>query len=92
VLPLVQALGTPVGVLSIEALDRDGRLVAELEVRALREPLNVPALPAVWAARRLLTGKPPTGPVRLEQLLTPQEAADWLRAEGYLVAEAGQPG
>jgi hypothetical protein len=92
VMPLVQALGTPVGVLSIEALGGDGRLVAELEVRALRDALNVPALPAVWAARRLLTDKPPTGPVRLEQLLTPQEAAEWLRAEGYLVAEAGQLG
>jgi hypothetical protein len=90
VMPLVQALGTPVGVLSIEARGQDGRLLAELEVRALREALNVPALPAVWAARRLLTDKPPTGLVRLEHLLTPQETVTWLRAEGYLVAEAGQ--
>jgi len=84
-MPLVQALGTPVGVLSIEALDGDGRLVAEQEVRAMREALNVPVLPAVWAAQRLLAGSPPTGLVRLEQLLTPHEAAEWLREEGYLV-------
>jgi hypothetical protein len=85
VMPLVQALGTFVGVLSVEALDADGRLVAEIEVRAPREGLNVPALPAVWAARRLLAEEAPSGPLRLEQLITPQEAAEWLRAEGYQV-------
>jgi hypothetical protein len=85
VLPLVRALGTLVGVLSVEALDADGRLVAEMEVRAPREGLNVPALPAVWAAGRLVAGEPPPGPLRLQQLITPQEAAGWLRAEGYQV-------
>jgi hypothetical protein len=83
---LVQALGTPVGVLSVEALDGDGRLVAEVEVRAQREGLNVPALPSVWAARRLLAGGPWSGPLCLAQLIAPQEAARWLRAEGYRVA------
>jgi hypothetical protein len=86
-LPLVRALGTPVGVLSVEALDGDGRLVAEVEVRAQREGLNVPALPAVWAARRLLEGGRWSGPLRLAQLVSLQEAARWLRAEGYRVAE-----
>ena len=85
VMPLVRALGTLVGVLSVEALAEDGRLLAEIEVRAPREGLNVPALPAIWAARRLLTGEPLSGPLRLEQLITPQEAAEWLRAEGYQV-------
>jgi hypothetical protein len=85
-LPLVQALGTPIGVLSVEALDGEGRLVAEVEVRAQREGLNVPALPSVWAACRLLAGGPWSGPLRLPQLIAPQEAAGWLRAEGYRVA------
>jgi hypothetical protein len=89
VMPLVQALGTPVGVLSVEARDGGGRLVAEVEVRALREALNVPALPAVWAARGLLAQQPATGPVRLEQLVSPQEAAEWLRADGYQVTGVG---
>jgi hypothetical protein len=83
VMPLVRALGTYVGVLSVEALDGDGRLLAEVEVRATREGLNVPALPSVWAARRLLTNDPPPGPLRLEQLITPREAAAGLVAEGY---------
>jgi hypothetical protein len=85
VMPLVQALGTPVGVLSLEALDQEGRLLAEVEVRAPQEGLNVPALPSVWAARRLLAEEPPSGPLHLEQLITPQEAAEWLHAEGYRV-------
>jgi hypothetical protein len=88
VMPLVQALGTPVGVLSVEALDREGRLLAEVEVRAAREGLNVPSLPSVWAARCLLAGEPRSGPLRLEQLITPREAAGWLREEGYRVTGA----
>jgi hypothetical protein len=85
VMPLVRALGTLVGVLSVEALDGAGRLLAEVEVRAPREGLNIPALPSVWAARRLLAEKPSPGPLRLEQLVTPGEAAEGLRAEGYRV-------
>jgi hypothetical protein len=58
-----------------------------VEVRAQHEGLNVPALPAVWAARRLLEGGPWSGPLRLAQLISPQEAVRWLSAEGYQVAE-----
>jgi hypothetical protein len=85
IMPLVQALGTLVGVLSVEALDGEGRVLGEVEVRAFREGLNVPALPSVWAARRLLAEGPPPGPLRLDQLVTPPEAAEGLRAEGYRV-------
>jgi hypothetical protein len=89
-LPLVQALGTPIGVLSLEGLDERGRLVAEIEVRARREGLNVPALPSVWAARRLLGPEPPApGVLRMEQLFAPAEVAAWLRQEGYAVAGVG---
>jgi hypothetical protein len=92
VLPLVRALGTPVGVLSLEALDGEGRPVAEVEVRAFREGLNVPALPAIWAARRLLAGAAPSGALRLERLITAEQAAEWLRAEGYRVEGVDGPG
>ena len=85
VMPLVQALGTFVGVLSVEAFDGTGRLLAEVEVRAFREGLNVPALPSVWAARRLLAEGPSPGPRCLDQLITTQEAAEGWRAEGYRV-------
>jgi hypothetical protein len=87
-MPLVQALGTPVGVLSIEGFDVTGRVAAEIEVRAPREGLNVPALPAVWAVRRLLAPEPlPAAvPLRLEHLISPQQACAWLRQEGCRVA------
>jgi hypothetical protein len=91
-MPIVGALGTPVGVLSVEALDRQGRLVDEIEVRARRHGLNIPALPAVWAVRRLLAPEPlpHTGALRLEELFTPEQAVDWLRAEGYHVTGVGR--
>jgi Saccharopine dehydrogenase NADP binding domain len=86
-LPLVQRLGTRVGVLSVEAQDAGGRLIEEFEVRALQEGLNVPALPSVWAARRLLDdgSEPLHGPLGLDRLFTPEQAAVWLRQEGYKV-------
>jgi hypothetical protein len=92
--PLVQALGTPVGVLALEGLDGHGRVTAAIEVRAEREGLTVPALPAVWAARRLLAPEPlpTTASLRLEQLLTPQQACAWLRQEGCRVAGLDNPG
>ncbi len=92
-LPMVRLLGTPTGVLSLEALDRQGRLVAEIEVRAPRGGLTVPALPSVWAARRLLGPDPPgPGVLRLEQFVTPEQASTWLRQEGYEVVGVGQHG
>jgi hypothetical protein len=93
-LPVVGALGTPVGVLSMEALDERGRSVDEIEVRARRHGLNVPALPAVWAARRLLAPEPlpHPGALRLHELFTAGQAVDWLRAEGYQVSGIETPG
>jgi hypothetical protein len=93
-MPVVGALGTPVGVLSVEALDERGRTVDEIEVRARRNGLNIPALPAVWAVRRLLAPEPlpRAGALRLDELLSTGQAVDWLRAEGYHVSGIGTPG
>jgi hypothetical protein len=85
---LVQRFGTKVGVLSVEARDPRGRIVEEVEVRATQEGLNVPALPSVWAVRRLFdeaAPEPLRGPVRLDQLFTPDQVTTWLRQEGYAV-------
>jgi hypothetical protein len=92
-MPVVGALGTPVGVLSIEALDRQGRIVDEIEVRARRNGLNVPSLPAIWAARRLLAPEPlpRTGALRLAELLTPEQVVHGLREEGYNVYTIEKP-
>jgi hypothetical protein len=88
VVSLVQRFGTKVGVLSVEALDSRGRTVEEIEVRATHEGLNVPALPSVWTVRRLFDDADPQplrGPLRLDQLFTPDQVVMWLTEEGYIV-------
>jgi hypothetical protein len=87
-LPLVNAQGTFIGVLSLDAIDGLGQRVGEVEVRAQREGLNVPALPSVWAVRRLFAPEPlpRTGALRLDSLIGARQAADWLRQEGYHVS------
>jgi len=79
-------LGGRTGVLTLEALDGAGTVLGALEVRAEREGLNVPALPSVWAARRLLSeGGGACGAVGLDDLLTAEEVVVGLRAEGIAV-------
>jgi hypothetical protein len=87
VMPLVRRLGSRLGILTLEAYAEGGRLLDAVEVRARREGLNVPALPAVWAARLLVERDVPVprGPVRLDQLFTPAQAEAWLSEEGYEV-------
>jgi hypothetical protein len=87
VMPPVRRLGGTLGILALEAYAEGDRLLETVEVRAHREGLNVPALPAVWAARRLLepAADVPRGPLGLDQLFTPQQAATWLAEEGYEV-------
>jgi hypothetical protein len=81
---VVQRFGTKVGVLSVEALDSRGKALEEIEVRAPSEGLNVPALPSVWAVRRLLADSEPLrGPLRLDQLFSPDQVIEWLGREGY---------
>jgi hypothetical protein len=90
-LAIVRRFGTPVGILSVECLDAQGRVVDEIEVRARREALNVPALPSVWAVRRLLEQRDvlSAGPMSLHQLLSPAQATSWLGQEGYAVRWSG---
>ncbi len=87
VMPLVQGQGTTLGILTLEALDEQGTIVAEIEVRARENGLDIPALPAVWAVRRFLErgAELPSGLRSLDQLFTPKEVSDWLRDEGFEV-------
>ena len=89
-MPLVQGQGTTLGILTLEALDEQGTIVAEIEVRARENGLDIPALPAVWAVRRLLDrgAELPAGLRSLDQLFAPEEVARWLREEGFEVTEA----
>ena len=94
VLPLARVasrLGGREGRLALIARDAAGLERGRVEVVARHDGLDVPALPVVWAARRLLEGPDdvPGGALRLDQLVAPGDALDWLRARGYTIREAG---
>jgi hypothetical protein len=91
-LPLARAaarLGGREGRLAVRARDATGRERGRVEIVAGHEGLDVPALPVVWAARCLLEhgGAVPGGVLRLDELVSPRSALDWLRARGYTVRE-----
>lgn len=87
--PIVRALGTEVGVLRVEAIGAHGEALDAIEVRARREGLDVPALPAVWAAGTL-QGR--TGALRLCDLIEPGDAVARLEAAGFeVIAPGGAP-
>jgi hypothetical protein len=91
-LPLARAaarLGAREGRLAVRARDATGRERGRVEIVAGHEGLDVPALPVVWAARCLLEhgGAVPGGVLRLDELVSPRSALDWLRARGYTVRE-----
>ncbi len=86
-LPLAKAwrpLGGEEGHLLLEWLDPRQQPLAELEITARHDGLMLPAAPAAWAAARLLAAQTPqAGLLRLEDLMNPKEAIQWIRARGY---------
>ncbi len=89
--PLLRAVGKPVGVLRVEAVSQDGATLEAVEVRAAREGLDVPALPAVWMAEKIGRGSVPPGAWRVADLVSADETMARLRAAGLEVrVEAGE--
>jgi hypothetical protein len=85
---LANAIGGTAGGLRIEALDAAGNVLGAVNFKAEREGLNIPALPAVWAARALSSDCEP-GHRPLRSLVTFDAAAASLRGHGYeVVVEA----
>lgn len=83
-----RAVGGSEGRLSVDALDGSGCRLAAIELRADREGLDLPATPAVWAARRLAEGAEiPPGVRSLDELIPLDEALELLRKRGYTVFE-----
>jgi uncharacterized protein YbjT (DUF2867 family) len=92
-LPVAHAargMGTFEGRLALTARDAGGTSLGEVEVRAAREGLDVPAAPAVWAVQRLLSENAdlPKGVVGLEQLVSIPAALDWFAAHGVTITES----
>ena len=55
--PIARVFGTSTGTLLVELLDDRGCVLRAVELRAHREGMDVPALPAVWAASALGGGR-----------------------------------
>ncbi len=83
---LLAGLGTPRGALAVLVRDADGSELARTEVMAERDGLDIPALPAVWAAAVSLAGTSrPAGVVPLADLVSASEARTRLAELGYEV-------
>jgi len=88
----ISRLGTTRGCLEVIARDAAGAELGATAVLAQREGLDIPAAPAVWAARALLRDPNVEGGVmRLADLVTIGEARDWLDQRGYEVVESSEP-
>jgi hypothetical protein len=83
---LVRLLGSRRGALRLEARGPAGEVAAAVEVVALREGLDVPAAPSLWAARALRAA-PRAGVLRLADLVSRTEALAGLAALGCAVRE-----
>ena len=81
---LVRPFGTLRGVLIAQARDTRGAELERVEVHARAAGLDVPALPSVWVARRLVElGGLPGGLVGLDRVVPFESAAAWLPEAGY---------
>ncbi len=92
VLPLANALrllGTREGHLVVEAIDSDATVIDYLEIVAKDEGLDIPAAQAVWATKALLDQEKKTktapGPINLNELVTMEDALEWITRHGYAV-------
>jgi len=85
-LAVARPLGTPLGVLEVASIDSAGSERGRIAVHARERGLDVPALPAAWAALRLLEpGAAPAGVVALSDLIAPPKALEALVEAGYEV-------
>lgn len=86
--PIITRLGKDLGLLLLEGYNSRGEVIHRLEIRAPQQGLNIPALPVVWATKRLLQenfSALPFGILGMEHLFTPQEIIQGLQSEGFQV-------
>lgn len=85
--PIIKSIGSPTGILLIEALDKNQNILDKIEILANSEGLNIPALPSVWTAKKLLENNLnfPNKILSLSDLFSPKEIFQLLKEEGYKV-------
>lgn len=85
--PLARVFGTSIGTLLVEVVDEGGIALRSIELRALRDGLDVPALPAVWAAAALGNGRRSS---HLADLVSVEEALADLTRHGLEIRYHGR--
>jgi hypothetical protein len=83
---LARLFGSRRGALRLEARGPEGEIAAAVEVVALRDGLDVPAAPSLWAARAL-SAEPRAGVLRLADLVSRGDALAGLAALGCALRE-----
>ncbi len=85
--PIIKSIGSSTGILLIEALDKNQNIVDKIEILANSEGLNIPALPSVWTAKKLLENNLNSlnKTLSLSDLFSPKEIFELLKEEGYKV-------
>lgn len=87
--PLARVLGTSTGTLLVEVVDEGGSVLRSIELRAHHEGLDVPALPAVWAAAAIGGGRRSS---HLADLVSVEEALADLTRHGLEIRYNGRDG
>ncbi|MEP7119517.1 MAG: saccharopine dehydrogenase NADP-binding domain-containing protein [Byssovorax sp.] len=87
--PLARTFGTTTGTLLVEVVDDRGGVLQAIELVARREGLDVPALPAVWAAAALGRGRRES---HLGELVTLEDALADLVRSGVEIRRYGPGG
>jgi hypothetical protein len=87
--PLAQVVGTSIGTLLVEVVDEGGTILRSIELRARSEGLDVPALPAVWAAAAIGGGRRAS---HLANLVSAEDALGDLARHGYEIRHHGRGG
>ncbi|MBL8194890.1 MAG: saccharopine dehydrogenase NADP-binding domain-containing protein [Blastocatellia bacterium] len=85
--PIVKSIGSQTGILLIETLDKNQNILDTIEILANSEGLNIPALPSVWTAKKLLENNLnfPNKTLLLSDLFSPKEIFQLLNKEGYKI-------
>ncbi len=80
---LAQLGGTFQGRLTLIARDKAHAPLAQIEITANENGLDIPAAPAVWTSHHLLNHPAETGILKLENVISNSGIITWLRAHNY---------
>ncbi len=87
---IARKFGKKEGRLVIEARDIHNKVLDEIEIIAKQDGLKLPAAPAVWVSKALLSNQTASLPYRnvdLSHFISVSSATEWIRSRGYEVLD-----